>query len=177
MNIFVLDKNPKIAAQYHCDKHVIKMILETSQLLCSVFYYRSNLLPPYKLTHKNHPCVKWVRESKSNFDWTCLLLFFLIKEYKSRYNQKQHQCEKILNWVMRNKEELHWDNFSFTKFPIVMPIEYKIGNNPIESYRNYYKKEKIRFANYKYTKKPFWLENEKENKWKKYDTEYEEYIV
>ena len=43
MNIFILDKNPKKAAEYHCDKHVIKMILETSQLLCSVFYYRSNI--------------------------------------------------------------------------------------------------------------------------------------
>ena len=37
MNIFLLDKDPKIAAQYHCDKHVVKMILESAQMLCSAY--------------------------------------------------------------------------------------------------------------------------------------------
>ena len=38
MNIFFLDENPTLSAQYHVDKHVVKMILETAQLLCSVHH-------------------------------------------------------------------------------------------------------------------------------------------
>lgn len=33
INIFYLDKNPTKAAEYHVDKHVVKMIQETAQLL------------------------------------------------------------------------------------------------------------------------------------------------
>ena len=36
MNIFILDRDPKVCAQYHCDKHVVKMILETAQMICTV---------------------------------------------------------------------------------------------------------------------------------------------
>ena len=33
MNIFYLDRDPVIAAQMMCDKHVVKMILESAQML------------------------------------------------------------------------------------------------------------------------------------------------
>ena len=56
MNIFVLHKNPKKAAQYHHDKHVVKMILESAQMLCSVHWVMGSDGAPYKLAHKNHPC-------------------------------------------------------------------------------------------------------------------------
>ena len=56
MNIFVLSKNPQIAAHLHCDKHVVKMILETAQLL----YSAHPVIPGgYKRTHVNHPCAVW----------------------------------------------------------------------------------------------------------------------
>jgi hypothetical protein len=38
MNIFVLDKDPHAAAHYHCDKHVVKMILEAGQMLCAAHW-------------------------------------------------------------------------------------------------------------------------------------------
>lgn len=64
MNIFVLDYNPKLAAQYHCDKHVVKMILESTQIVCSVAN-ELGIETPYETTHYNHPCTVWARESRN----------------------------------------------------------------------------------------------------------------
>ena len=36
MNIFALAKSPEVSAQMACDKHVVKMILESAQMLCAV---------------------------------------------------------------------------------------------------------------------------------------------
>ena len=71
MNIFFVHKDPVIAAQSLCDKHVVKMVLETAQILCTAIHNSSNgdIKPPYRPTHKNHPCVKWAGLSGANFDW------------------------------------------------------------------------------------------------------------
>ena len=66
MNIFVLHKDPVVAAQMQCDKHVVKMLLESAQMLCSPFEPGS---APYRRSHYNHPCSKWARESSSNYQW------------------------------------------------------------------------------------------------------------
>ena len=72
MNIFVLDENPQVAAQMHNDKHVVKMILETAQLLCGVHHMVGGDYDiPYKLSHKNHPCAIWVRQCIENYIWLC----------------------------------------------------------------------------------------------------------
>ena len=64
MNIFVVNKDPVIAAQELCDKHIVKMILESAQMLCASFEQGT---APYKRTHYNHPCTKWIRKSQA--DW------------------------------------------------------------------------------------------------------------
>ena len=64
MNIFYLDRNPKIAAQMHCDKHVVKMVLEYAQILSTAHRVidgdevadREGL---YEIAHKNHPSTAW----------------------------------------------------------------------------------------------------------------------
>jgi hypothetical protein len=86
MNIFFLDENPTLSAQYHVDKHVVKMILETAQLLCSVHHTTPQVTPqvPYKLSHKNHPCAVWARQSLSNYLYLCELGLELGKEYTHR---------------------------------------------------------------------------------------------
>ena len=56
MNIFVLDYDTKVCAQMHCDKHCVKMILETAQLLCGV-HHMTGGEAPYGLSHKNHPVI------------------------------------------------------------------------------------------------------------------------
>ena len=66
MNIFFLDNDIRKCAIYHCDKHVVKMTLETAQLLCGVHHIIGGDAP-YKLSHKNHPCSIWARESLSNY--------------------------------------------------------------------------------------------------------------
>jgi hypothetical protein len=82
MNIFILDWDVKKCTQYHVDKHVVKMILETAQLLCGVHHvtdevttkYRTSTdQVPYKLSHKNHPCAIWARKSLSNYLYLCEL--------------------------------------------------------------------------------------------------------
>ena len=86
MNIFFLDFNTQKCAQYHCDKHVVKMILETAQLLCGVHHMIPQVTPqvPYKLSHKNHPCAIWTRDSLSNYLYLCDLGLELCKEYTYR---------------------------------------------------------------------------------------------
>ena len=69
MNIFVLDKSPIISAQMQCDKHIVKMPLETAQMLCSVWHrYGQGMNVPYKEAHKNHPCTLWAGDSLLNYN-------------------------------------------------------------------------------------------------------------
>ena len=100
MNIFYLDKDPKIATQMHCDKHVVKMILETAQMLSTAHrvldgdeYADSKGL--YKMTHRNHPCSIWVRSSDNNYKWMWDFYDNLLKEYTFRYD-KHHASERML---------------------------------------------------------------------------------
>lgn len=99
MNIFVLDENPRIAASLHCDVHVVKMILETTQILCTVRHLTGDPVPDgYKPTHANHPCTKWARESSGNYLWLCGLLYWLHDEYECRYKRvhASHRLQALL---------------------------------------------------------------------------------
>jgi len=146
MNIFVLSKNPKTCAKLHCDKHVVKMILESCQMLstCQDYY---GIKPIYKPTHINHPCNVWVRESRSNYIWLCDLTYYLLKEYEYRYNKK-HKCEKVLKYCFENIPNFKF--YKMTPFRMAMPEKYKC-NNVVKAYRNYYIGEKLQFC--KWTKR------------------------
>ena len=72
MNIFYLDRNPILAADKQCDRHVVKMILETAQLLSTAHYELDGESPAYKPTHKNHPSAVWVRKSLDHYLWAAL---------------------------------------------------------------------------------------------------------
>lgn len=96
MNIFVLDTDPRTAAQLHCDTHVVKMILETTQILCTVRHMAGNPVPDgYKPTHQHHPCTKWAGESIGNHVWLWRLLLWLHEEYEHRYH-KVHASKRLL---------------------------------------------------------------------------------
>ena len=101
MNIFFLDYDTKKCAKYHCDKHVVKMILETAQLLCGAHWVTGSEAP-YKLSHKNHPCSIWVRESLSNYLYLCDLGLELCKEYTYRYG-RTHKSQQIIEWCLDKK--------------------------------------------------------------------------
>jgi hypothetical protein len=152
MNIFFLDYDPKKCAQYHNDKHVVKMILETAQLLCGVHWVTGNEAP-YKLSHKNHPCSIWTRSSLENYLWLCELGLELCIEYEYRYGKK-HKTYDVIMWCILNKPNI--SDVEFTSPPLAMPDHCKIGNNPIKSYRNYYMTEKSSFCNWKQRDVPHW---------------------
>ena len=156
MNIFILDKDVKKCAQYHCDKHVVKMILETAQLLCSAHHVTGGTAP-YKLSHKNHPCAIWTRASLSNYLYLCDLGLELCKEYTYRYG-KRHKSQDVIEWCLINKPDIH--DVDFTAPPLAMGDEFKIGNDVIESYRNYYREAKKGFANWKNREIPEWYQTE-----------------
>ena len=149
MNIFVLDSNPVKCAMYHCDKHVIKMILESAQMICTTHYVSPNTSIsysiPYKITHINHPCTKWVRNSLSNYKWLLELITSLNDEFKFRYNKtiNHKSYDSIKNLPLPNVKDI-----GLTPWSLAMPDEYKIDNNPIQSYKNYYLNAKSNILKY-----------------------------
>lgn len=160
MNIFFLDWNLKLCAQYACNKHICKLLIEHTQLLYSVYHLidpeilLTTLLIPYKLTHKNHPCAKWVRENISNFLCLLELTWEYCKEYTFRYN-KIHSCQKHIIWMLQNLPR-GLSSESMTKPVQAMPDKYK-SEDSVEAYRNYYIGEKLYFVKYKNRDPPEWL--------------------
>lgn len=156
MNVFVLDENMKKSAEYTCDKHVVKMITEHVQLLCTTYYYcNMKQYSPYKLSHYNHPIGKWLRSSLSNWIWLRDYTLILYDEYKYRYNNRNHKAGEICkSLIIPNIEDK-----GFTKMPCSMPNIYK-EDSIVQSYRNYYNGEKLRFAKYTKRNKPYWLKKE-----------------
>jgi len=156
MNIFVLDLNPIICAKYHNDKHCVKQLLETAQLLCGVHHVTNNINDkiPYRLSHKNHPCSIWVRECLENYLWLCNLGIELSKEYTFRYN-KIHKSQEVIYWCLNNLPKLNKNN-KITEFNLVMPDDCKT-NDVVQSYRLYYNKYKKHIAFWKNREQPEWF--------------------
>ena len=110
MNIFVLDESPVVSAKYACDKHVVKMILESAQMLCAI---HPEGTAPYKRSYYNHPCTKWARESFENYDWLIRHAYALCAEYSRRYNHKNgkpkvHKSQEVIekNKIEYTEEDL-----------------------------------------------------------------------
>lgn len=151
MNIFVLSKNLRRCAKYHCNKHVVKMILEYAQLLSTCYRLLTNNLSPeldkllYKKTHVNHPCCIWVRQSSENYKWLYGLFVELCHEYTFRYN-RVHKTEERLLEVLRNVPENIPITHKMTRMAQAMPEEYKQYGKPVEAYRTYYINDKNHFC-------------------------------
>lgn len=145
MNIFYLHNDPKQCAEMHCDKHVVKMIVETAQLLSTAHHVLDNNGDGfYKPTHKNHPSAIWCRQTDSNYVWLWCLLVSLCKEYTHRYG-KIHKCQRdgLVARLMRLPTNIA--RGEFTQPTPAMPIEYKTTDS-IESYHKYYNGSKRSFA-------------------------------
>ena len=166
MNIFYLATCPQEAAEAHCDKHVVKMILESAQLLSTAHRVldEDDAHPDlYKIAHKNHPSTIWTRSSKQHYDWLFRLFRMLSAEYSIRVGLindsrdvfKVHKTwdklGKILKTTPKNIEDNGWADP-----PQCMPDNCK-HDNTVEAYRNYYIKEKSSFAKWNYSGKPKWM--------------------
>jgi len=153
MNIFILDNEIEKCAQYHCDQHVVKMILESVQMLCTALN-KKGFTTPYKSTHIKHPCVLWVEESFENFTWLQNLAIALNTEYRFRFERdSDHKSIFVLNEISNYK----YDNRGLTEFAQAMPDKYKIPGNAVKAYRQFYLGEKMKFAKWTRRHSPEWI--------------------
>jgi len=179
MNIFYLDKNPRVCAEMHVDKHCVKMILEYAQLLSTTHRYLDGILTDglsksgrkrkqyilsdkreqvlYSATHINHPSAVWVRQSDKNYMWLAEMLEMLCCEYTYRYG-KVHKVESIgLMQLLKNEFPKNIPTGNFTEPTPAMPDHYKVAGDSITSYKNYYLGDKTRMFSWKNRPTPSWI--------------------
>lgn len=153
MNIFILDEDIEQNARYHCDQHVVKMILESAQLLCTALN-KKGFETPYRSTHMNHPCVLWTEESYSNFRYLSELALALNAEYRFRYEtEKDHKSVTIIQQI----QSIEYADNGLTPFAQAMPDKYKVPGDAVSAYRRFYIGEKLSFATWSRRHKPEWI--------------------
>jgi len=176
MNIFYIDKDPAVCAEQMVDKHVVKMILETAQLLSTAHRLidgeeyvgqspsgrkarrwrlndaREGVL--YQATHINHPSAVWCRQSNNNYNWLYCHFAALLREYTYRYN-KVHKCTPMAFDLRFTPTFIPCGNL--TPVTPAMADEYIISADSVLNYRNYYRNGKTHL--HKWTKRnpPEWL--------------------
>lgn len=182
MNIFILDENPEIAAQMHCDKHCNKMIVEHAQMLSAAYYStlgisRKKEIPEkqklvnemfsgwprkkedgsewhYAITHVNHPCTIWTRHSKENFEWLLQCTDELCSEFQKRWKH-QPSIKKIIDWMYQNPPKL--SSIGLTPFAQAMPECFRT-EKATEAYQKYYAmKTSYMKVEWRYSEKPKWF--------------------
>lgn len=164
MNIFYLDQDPIIAAQYQCSKHVTKMPLESAQMLSTAHRILDGEDAPiecYKIAHKGHPCTIWTMETSSNYEWHYKHFVALANEYTYRYG-KIHASFAKLNNVLKNLPK-NIKHGSFTTPALAMKDypECMFPNDPVKSYRAYYRTKKDKFKMVWTNREvPDWFEND-----------------
>lgn len=195
MNLFILDKNPERAAQAQCDKHVVKMIVESAQMLSTAHRMLDGTLEKrlsstgktqvkywkldddreqhiYKACHTGHPCTKWTMETHLNYQWHVVHFVALCAEYSYRYGKK-HKTMELIPFLRNLPKNI--PHGGLTKFRLAMKSnpECIYEDDPVRSYREFYKTKKARFA-MNWTKRPIpeWFEDKQPevNEWE--DGEY-----
>lgn len=153
MNIFVLSVDPFEAAQMQCDRHCVKMSLETTQILSTVMHLLGEPNAPYRPTHVGHPCVKWAMKGDNRW-WTFFHMCGLLDEYERRYG-RIHACSRFRT-VLRPTFAYDRIDLSPSDFVQCMPDAYKVEGDAVEAYRRYYRGDKTRFARWKHGNEPAW---------------------
>lgn len=153
MNIFFLDEDISLCAQYHCDAHVVKMILESTQMLCTVLH-QQGIDAPYRPTHQHHPCVIWAGESLDNWCWLKTLVAELNNEYQYRFDHDEaHQSATVAMTLPLPP----LDEIGITERPQAMPDKYKVPGDPVAAYRRFYLAEKYHLLKYTKREVPEWI--------------------
>lgn len=180
MNIFYIDSDPMQAAIWMVDRHVVKMILESAQLLSTAHrvldgnevielsatgrkvkrFKLNDAREPilYSATHINHPSAIWARSSVENYNWLVDHMFALMSEYTYRYG-KQHKCFGELSYMLQSPPK-NLKEYDMTTMPSAMADEYIISEDPIVNYRNYYAHGKTHLHKWTNRDKPEWMNNE-----------------
>ena len=176
MNIFYLDKDPKVCAEMHLDKHVVKMLIEYAQLMSTAHRMLDGIkyiaksktgrkvtrfklentneeATVYKACHLHHPSAVWVRNNAYNYQWLYQMWSHLHKEFNIRYG-KDHKSYVVLKDLLRNPPKNIPLNIPFNQPTQAMPDDVK-NKDSITAYRDYYVKYKKDFATWK-TSIPEW---------------------
>lgn len=178
MNIFMVDSDPVVAAQSLVDRHVVKMILESAQLLSTAHrlldgeeyigqsktgrkakrWRLNDQREPivYSATHINHPSSVWARTSVQNYNWLVEHMFGLMAEYTHRYD-KVHSIQKSQLSYLLQSPPMNLREFDQTIMPCAMDIKYQISDDPVENYRNYYKQGKQHLHKWSKRIAPDWM--------------------
>jgi hypothetical protein len=166
MNIFAIEgKNNNIdwaaSARSQDNYRVVKMILESCQMLCTAINELSGRqLAPYRSTHKHHPSTKWVMASSANFESLVDHTEAMLSEYTERFG-KTHKCQRVLEQCKSLYNPSHFPSFEPTQLPLAMPHEFH-SDNIVESYRRFYaSKPKMRYPK---NKIPQWFREYRGNK-------------
>ena len=177
MNIFYLHPNTKTCAQHHCDKHVVKMIIEYAQLMSTAHRVLDGKLyvdktannrrikrwslphqhmedVVYKASHVNHPSGKWCRMTKENYGYLYSLWIELCKEYTHRYGRKHLTQEKLEHILVNTPKNM--PSAGVTTMPQAMPDDVKMPD-PLDGYRKYYRTYKRDFAKWTNRQVPEWF--------------------
>jgi len=144
MNIFAIEGDPATnsidwikSAQSQDNYRVVKMILESCQMLCTTINILSDAhVAPYKSTHKGHPSTKWVRASSANFEALVEHTTAMIEEYQARFG-KVHKCTAVLDKCLKLYDASLFPEHEPTPLPLAIPPEFR-SDNIIESYRRFY---------------------------------------
>ena len=155
MNIFALDRAPFWAARDHNDRHSVKMILETAQLLCTAHHVLDGPKAQKRIgdmvlrpTHVNHPCAVWARSGDRRYQWLQALGMALLVEYRSRYGKLHAYCDLMDRLEMQPLNIPVQRIKSVNDWPQCMPEQYK-RPDPVEAYRLYYFYEKKHLAQWR----------------------------
>lgn len=174
MNIFVLDNCPYEAARLQCDKHVVKMIVESAQMLSTAHRLLDGIeetqisksgrkqkywfLPDaredvlYKAVHMGHPCTIWTMESEANYRWHWQHFYALCEEYEYRYN-KVHKTASLLDILQKTPNNIPEKEMTPFRLAMGSNPECMHEHDPVRSYREFYQTKQSRFA-MKWTNRP-----------------------
>jgi predicted nucleic acid-binding Zn finger protein len=165
MNIFAINNCPSQSAKELCNKHIIKMPLETLGMLVFAFEEGKTLYPNNrKNRHYLHPASIWARSSKNNFEWLLEHGFSLCSEYQIRYKREHFACSHLLD-IKKNINNLIFEQVNLTPFSRCFSSFKeeldKTTTNTIEAYKLFYKKDKKDFAKWPSLEKiPSWWDFE-----------------
>ena len=170
MNIFYLSHKTTRCARWHCDKHVVKMILETAQLLYTAHWVLSKEPPDFStapqratgergylsIKNKKHPSAIWARESLDHYVWLCQFGLALCDEYRFRFGtKKRHACEDHILWLYEFPPDA-LQPLGWTQPPQAMPTLYQ-KKDSVAAYRQYYRIGKKELLTYTKRHAPHWI--------------------
>lgn len=175
MNIFVVNTDPYTAAYDLCDKHIVKMIVESTQML-SIAHRVLDGTPSTRTTKSgrtvkhwthpkwenelclpamvHHPCTKWAMQTLSNYNWLWQHTDGMLEQYTFRYDKIHSMTDLVRTRLIYAPTNINIGDL--TPFAQAMPVQYQ-SNDAVVSYRNYYIGEKKKFATWRKTLQPSWF--------------------